>query len=429
MRPRAGVDAPPSVRILIQLINLDPRRRDRILTAARPLQELPMTVSDIRPYRLVMPDQAIVDLQERLQRTRWPDDYVDQNWEFGTDQTYLKSLCAYWADGYDWRAREAKLNAWPHFTTVIDGQEIHFIHLKSAAPNAQPLLITHGWPGSFVEMLKIIPMLTEPQRFGGDANEAFDVVVPSLPGFGLSGRPARAGTNPQVIAGLFAKLMQRLGYDRFGAQGGDFGASITVWLARDHADRLTGFHLNMMPGSLRPAPGTLAATPATDAEKKLMADAADFLEREGGYSHIQRTKPQTLGVGLNDSPAGLASWIIEKFRGWSDCDGNVESVLSRDELLDNISLYWLTQTITSSVRLYRESARVPLQIRTGERITPPMGFARFPKELVQPPREWLERFFNLVHWTEMPRGGHFAAMEQPELLAADLRKFFGPLRG
>lgn len=387
-----------------------------------------MSASDIRSYRLAVPDQAIADLRERLHRTRWPDDYVDHDWHFGTDQTYLKSLCAYWADGYDWRDREAKLNAWPHQIARIDGHEIHFIHAKSAAPKAQPLLITHGWPGSFVEMVKIIPMLTEPQRFGGDVADAFDVVVPSLPGFGLSGRPLRAGTNPRVIADLFAKLMQRLGYDRFGAQGGDFGASVTVWLARDHADKLTGFHLNMMPSSLRPSPEALAAKPPSEAEKMLLAEGADFVEREGGYSHIQRTKPQTLGYGLNDSPAGLAAWIVEKFRTWSDCGGDVESVFTRDELLDNISLYWFTQTITSSVRLYRESARVPLRIEAGERITPPLGFARFPKELVRPPREWPERFFNLVQWTDMPRGGHFAAMEQPELLAADVRKFFRALR-
>jgi pimeloyl-ACP methyl ester carboxylesterase len=387
-----------------------------------------MSGSEIRPYRLAVPDEAIADLRDRLNRTRWPDGYVDHDWDFGTDQTYLQTLCAYWAKGYDWRAREAKLNAWPHFIAPIDGHEIHFIHVRSKATKAQPLLITHGWPGSFVEMLKIIPMLTEPERFGGDAADAFDVVVPSLPGFGLSSRPLQAGTNPRVIASLFARLMQRLGYDRFCAQGGDFGASVTVWLARDHADKLTGFHLNMMPSALRPSPEALVAKPPSEAEKKLLADGADFAEREGGYAHIQRTKPQTLGYGLNDSPAGLAAWIIEKFRSWSDCGGDVESVFSRDELLDNISLYWFTQTITSSVRLYRESARVPLRIEAGERITPPFGFARFPKELIRPPREWPERFFNLVHWTDMPRGGHFAAMEQPELLAADVRKFLRPLR-
>src|SRR5579871_2522157 len=386
-----------------------------------------MKASDIKPYRLSVPDEAITDLRDRLRRTRWPDDYVDHDWDFGTDQSYLKSLCNYWANSYDWRAREAKINAWPHFIAPIDGHDIHFIHVKSTAPKARPLLMTHGWPGSFVEMLKIIPMLTEPQRFGGEAADAFDVVVPSLPGFGLSSRPTRAGTNPRVIAGLFAKLMQRLGHDRFCAQGGDFGASVTVWLARDHGDRLFGFHLNMIPSALRLTPEALAAKLPTDAEKKVMAEGADFLEREGGYSHIQRTKPQTLGYGLNDSPAGLAAWIVEKFRSWSDCGGDVESVFSRDELLDNISLYWFTQTITSSVRLYREAARVPPQIRPGERVKPPFGFARFPKELIRPPREWPERFFNVVHWTDMPRGGHFAAMEQPKLLAEDIRKFFRSL--
>jgi len=249
-----------------------------------------------------------------------------------------------------------------------------------------------------------------------------------LPGFGLSSRPMRAGINPSVIADIFAKLMQRLSYDRFGAQGGDFGASITVWLARNHPDKLNGLHLNMMPSSLRPSREALAAKPPTPGEQKLIADGADFVEREGGYSHIQRTKPQTLGYGLSDSPTGLAAWIVEKFRTWSDCAGDVDKVFSRDELLDNISLYWFTGTITSSMRLYRESARVPLQINTGERIAVPFGFARFPRELLLPPREWAERFFNVVQWSEMPRGGHFAAMEQPRLLADEIRKFFAGLR-
>jgi pimeloyl-ACP methyl ester carboxylesterase len=385
-------------------------------------------MSDIRPYRIKVADDAIADLRERLKRTRWPDDYVDRDWDLGTDQAYLKQLCAYWRDGYDWRQREAALNQWPHFVTRIDDLDIHFLHAKSSAPSARPLLITHGWPGSFVEMLKIIPMLTDPQRFGGDAADAFNVVVPSLPGFGLSGRPAKAGVNPPVIADIFVKLLQRLGYDKFGAQGGDFGASITLWLARNHPDKVSGLHLNMIPGSLRPSREALAAKPPSEAERQLLAAGADFLEREGGYSHIQRTKPQTLGYGLSDSPVGLAAWIVEKFRTWSDCGGEVERVFTRDELLDNISLYWFTGTITSSVRLYRESSRVPLQMKTGERVTPPLGFARFPKELVPPPRDWAERFFDITQWSEMPRGGHFAAMEQPALLADDIRKFFRLLR-
>jgi pimeloyl-ACP methyl ester carboxylesterase len=384
-------------------------------------------MSEIRPYRISIPDNAIVDLRERLKRSRWPEDYVDHDWDLGTDQTYLKALCAYWCEGYDWRRREAALNQWPQFVTLIDDLDIHFLHIRSTAPRPRPLLMTHGWPGSFVEMLKIIPMLAEPQRFGGDAADAFDVVVPSLPGFGLSGRPTKAGVNPSVIADIFVKLMQRLGYDNFGAQGGDFGASVTVWLARNHPDNITGLHLNMLPGSLRPAREALMAAPPTENEKQLVARAADFLEREGGYSHIQRTKPQTLGYGLSDSPMGLAAWIVEKFRTWSDCGGDVERVFSRDELLDNISLYWFTGTITSSVRLYRESSRVPLEMKAGERIAPPFGFARFPKELVPPPREWAERFFDVRQWTDMPRGGHFAAMEQPALLADDIRRFFRPL--
>jgi pimeloyl-ACP methyl ester carboxylesterase len=382
----------------------------------------------VRPYATRIPDAAILDLRERLARTRWPDEYADDHWNLGTDKTYLRSLCDYWATQYDWRAQEARLNEVPQFVATVDNQDLHFLHARGASPKAMPLVLIHGWPGSFVEMMRIIPMLTDPEGFGGDANDAFEVIVPSLPGFGLSGRPTRPGMSPSAIADVLARLMAGLGHERFGAQGGDIGSSVSVWLARNHPERVRGLHLNMLPGSLRPANADLSATPLSTAEQAFVAAGARFAEQEGGYSHIQRTKPQTLGYGLNDSPVGLAAWIVEKFRSWSDCGGDIETAISRDDLLTNISLYWFTQTITSSMRLYRESQAAPLAFHSGERIAAPLGFASFPKDLVMPPRAWAERFFNIAQWTDMPRGGHFAALEQPELLARDIRDFFRPLR-
>ena len=381
-----------------------------------------MSASDIRPYRLAVPDQQIADLRDRLHRTRWPDDYADHDWDFGTDQTYLKALCEYWADGYDWRSRETRLNAWPHFIAPIDGHEIHFIHVKSADAKGAAAA-DHPW------LARIVRRNAEDHP---DADRAAAVrrrcrrrvrrrravvagLRPLQPSNARRHQSARDRRRlRQADAASRLRPLRRSGR-RFRRQHHGLAGARSC----RQAGRLPSQH---DAGSLRPSPEALAAKPPSDAEKKLLAEGADFVEREGGYSHIQRTKPQTLGYGLNDSPAGLAAWIVEKFRTWSDCGGNVESVFSRDELLDNISLYWFTQTITSSVRLYRESARVPLRIEAGERISPPFGFARFPKELVRPPREWPERFFNLVHWTDMPRGGHFAAMEQPELLAQDIRE-------
>ncbi len=379
-----------------------------------------------QPFRIAIDPSALDDLRDRLRRTRWPQAIEGIDWEDGTALAYAQDLVAYWRDRFDWPAQEIALNRLPHFTAAIDDLTIHFIHQRGRGPRPLPLIISHGWPGSFVEMTKILPLLTDPAKHGGDAADAFDVVIPSLPGYGFSSRPLHAGTDPRRIAELWVTLMTGLGYERFGAQGGDWGSAITASLGFFHPEHLVGIHLNMISGSA--APPAAGGRPFTAAEEAFRAARVEWAEAEGGYHHIQRTKPLTLAYGLNDSPAGLAAWIVEKFRTWSDCNGDVESVFTRDELLTNIAIYWFTETIGSSVRLYREALRRPLRFKAGERVTVPTGVARFPKEIVQPPREWAERIYNLQHWKEMARGGHFAAMEQPELLAADIRAFFRPLR-
>ena len=379
-----------------------------------------MSEPDIRPYRLAVPDQAIADLRGRLQRTRWPDDYIDHDWDFGTDQTYLKALCAYWADGYDWRVREAKLNALPHFIAPIEGHEIHFIHARSTAPKAQPLLITHGWPGSFVEMQKIIPMLTEPQRFGGDVSDAFDVVVPSLPGYGFSGKPVTAGWDIHRIARAWAELMTRLGYERFLAIGSDWGTSVSTSLALQHPGRLLGVHL--VPPL---APPDRTATDLTSDERAALADLGQRSRTGSGYSAIQGTRPQTIGYSLTDSPAGLCAWIVEKLWAWTDHPGDLSQVLTADQVLDNITLYWLTATGASAARLYWESiAQVTgwFTSAAGDTVTVPAACSIFPKEVPRPSRRQAERrFANIVYWNQPARGGHFAAWEQPGLFTSEVR--------
>lgn len=289
-----------------------------------------------------------------------------------------------------------------------------------------PLIVTHGWPGSFMEMLRIIPLLTDPAAHGGDAADAFDVVVPSLPGFGFSDRPSIRGMNAFRVAELWAELMSELGYARFAAQGGDIGAAVSTVLGLRHADRIVGLHLNFIPGSYRPhLEGSPGLAPV---EEEFIRSGARWAEERGAYSHIQRTRPQTASYALNDSPAGLAAWILEKFREWSDCGGDLHQIFSRDELLANVTLYWLTETIGSSFRMYFENRRAPLQFERGEFVRPPCAIAHFPKEILFPPRQWVERGYNVQRWTEMPRGGHFAAMEQPRLLAEDIRAFFRALR-
>ena len=371
-------------------------------------------------FQISIPESMMADLKERLARTRWPDQLDDPGWSTGTDLSYLKDIAAYWHDGFDWRKQEASLNRLAQFTADIDGHRIHFIHERASNGHGIPLILTHGWPGSFAEMVKIIPLLTDPAAHGAPAAPAFDVVVPSLPGFGFSSRPSCAGVNCAVIADLWARLMAGLGYSQFGAQGGDWGAGVTMRLGQRHPGRLIGMHFNTQPSWVRPAGVTFTAE-----EQAALAIEAKWEEDENGYRHMQRTKPQTLAYGLTDSPIGLAAWILEKFRSWSDCGGEIENAFTRDELLTNICIYWFTNTISSSIRLYREELFNPNQLAPGETIAVPAAMACFPKEATNPPRSYMERMFSdLRRWTEMDRGGHFAAMEQPHLLAADVRAFF-----
>lgn len=378
----------------------------------------------IVPFTIHVPDSVLKDLKDRLARTRFPDQLQNVGWDYGTDPAYLKPLVEYWRDRFDWRAQERRLNQFDQFTTTIDGLTIHFIHQKSKVPNAMPLVLTHGWPGSIYEFHKIIGPLTDPVAHGGKAEDAFNVVAISLPGFGFSGHPTERGYNPQKMAGTIATLMARLGYTKYGVQGGDWGGIISRIIALDDATHVAGLHLNFC---TTPAPtgvaNPLEGVPA--AEVTLMNATNARMEQERAYQQIQGTKPQTLGVGLSDSPAGLASWIVEKFHAWCDCGDNIESRFSKDDLLTNITIYWATGTAASSTRIYYENRVAPPV--TG-RVTVPTACALFPKEITTPPRRWVEARYNLVRWTPMPQGGHFAALEQPELLVNDVREFFRTLR-
>jgi microsomal epoxide hydrolase len=376
----------------------------------------------ITPYRIHVPDAVLEDLRRRLAATRFPDQIPDTGWDYGAELGYLRELVAYWRDKYDWRAAEAELNRHAHFTTAIDGQRIHFLHARSPHPNAFPIVISHGWPGTIVEFLKVIEPLTDPERHGGRPEDAFHVVCPSLPGYGFSEPTRTRGWDPHRIAEAFAELMRRLGYARYGAQGGDWGALVTTNLGLLDARHVAGIHLNM------PLAVMGDASALSDEEKADLAFMGQFGDQETGYQRIQGTKPQTLGFGLMDSPSGLAAWIVEKFRTWSDCGGDVESAFTRDELLTNVTVYWVTGTITSSTRLYYEVIQGGRVGFVGNRVEVPTGVARFPKEIMRFPRSWVEKHYRVTHWTVMPRGGHFAAMEQPRLFVDDVRKFFRTVR-
>jgi len=382
----------------------------------------------ITPFKIAIPEEALVDLKRRLAATRWPDAVPPSGWAEGTDPAYLREIVDHWRERFDWRAAEAELNRLPQFRADLDGFGVHFVHQRGKGPAPLPLLITHGWPGSFIEMTKILPLLTDPGAHGGDPKDAFDLVIPSLPGYGFSDQPKALGMNVVAIAQLWTRLMSALGYARFGAQGGDWGAAVTLALGLHHPDRLVGVHFNFFSASLRIELAS-GAPPFSEEEKAYLSAATQWLEAEGAYGHIQGTRPQTLAYGLADSPAGLAGWILEKFQRWSDCDGHPENCFSRDELLTNLSIYWLTNSIHSSFRLYAERRRLPARIAAGQRVAVPAGAALFPKEIVQPPRSYAERFLDLRRWSPQPRGGHFAAMEQPHLLAEEIRAFFRPLRG
>ena len=383
---------------------------------------------EIQPFEVHVSEPVLEDLHDRLAHTRWPDEVTGSGWDYGSNLAYTKELVDYWHTRFDWRAQEKAINAFNHFQANVDGLWVHFVHERGKGPHPIPLLLTHGWPGPFTEMLKILPLLTDPASHGGDPADSFDVVVPSLPGYGFFGKPTQGGMSVLKVADLWGRLMAGLDYQRFGAHGGDWGAAITLRLGSAFPKMVIGSHVTLVTlATLRPYLGP-GSRELTEAEKGLLEERANWFETEGGYSHIQRTRPQTLSYGLNDSPAGLAAWLVEKFRSWTDCGGDVERKFTKDELLTYITLYWVTETIGSSTRLYYESFRDPWVFQPDEKVTVPCGVALFPKEIAHPPREWAERSLNIQRWTKMPRGGHFAALEEPELLAEDIRAFFRPLR-
>jgi len=378
----------------------------------------------IERFQIHVDDSVLEDLRSRLARTRFPDQIEGTGWEFGIPMRYLRELVDYWRDKYDWRAQEARLNELPHFRTPIDDQPIHFVHARSRHADAFPLLLMHGWPGSIVEFLDVLPGLIDPEAHGGRAADAFHVVAPSLPGYGLSGPTRSRGWDVRRVARAFIELMRRLGYTRYGAQGGDWGAQLATRIASLDAEHCAAIHVNMPVAGRPENPG-----PLNEEEKADLAAMARFQREESGYALEQATKPQTLGVALNDSPAGLLAWIVEKFRTWSDCGGDPENSYPRDHLITNVMLYWVTQTITSSARLYWESKHSGLWEKAPDFVGVPTGVARYPKEeVLRFPRSWVERFYNVTHWAVMPRGGHFAAMEQPALFIEDLRNFFRTVR-
>jgi pimeloyl-ACP methyl ester carboxylesterase len=376
-------------------------------------------------FEIHVDESVLDDLRERLARTRFPGQLDDAGWDYGTELSYLQELCAYWRERFDWRARERALNALPQFRTVIEGLNLHFVHARSPHPGAFPLLLTHGWPGSFFEFNKIVEPLTRPEVHGGRIEDAFHVVAPSLPGYGWSEAPRERGFDARRIAAVEAQLMRELGYARYGAQGGDWGAIVTSWLGATDP-HVAAIHLNMVLAG--PPPGEAQPEAGLDREELSdLADLARFRRDEVGYQQIQATRPQTLSYGLSDSPAGLAAWIVEKFRSWSDCDGDVEKRFSKDELLTNVMIYWASGSIASSMRLYYEM-RAAGADAVPPRVEVPTGCAVFPREIYRAPRRWAEQRYRITRWTRMPRGGHFAALEEPTLLVEDLRTFFREVR-
>lgn len=381
--------------------------------------------SRVEPFAGHTDPAAIDDLRSRLHATRFPDAPEDAGWSFGTDPDYLRELVDYWVDGFDWPAQEAALNRLPRFRTTVGGLGIHFVHARAVSPPrpALPVVLSHGWPDSFWRYTKVIPLLTDPAAHGADPADAFDVIVPDMPGYGYSDRPQGQPLDAVAVADLWAQLMTELGYERFGAAGGDIGSHVSRYLGLNHAERVVGVHRTDAGVPVYPGDPALLAPE----EREWMAAAAAWGATEGAYAAMHRTKPQTAAVGLNDSPAALAAWIVEKLRAWSDCEGDVEQRFTKDEILTDVTIYWLTETIGSSMRLYRANAAIdPAQHL--RRVGAPSGFALFPADILRPPRAWLERTSNLVRLTEPSRGGHFAAFEEPELYAHELREFFRPYR-
>jgi pimeloyl-ACP methyl ester carboxylesterase len=376
---------------------------------------------EIRPFKIRIEDTELEDLKRRLHSTRWPDSETVGDWSQGIPLDYVRKVCDYWARDYDWRKTETRLNALPQFQTDLDGVSIHFLHIRSRHEDAIPLVLTHGWPGSIVEFLKVIPALTDPTTHGGQVTDAFHVVCPTLPGYGFSGQPKQPGWTVEKIARAWSRLMLRLGYQRYYAQGGDWGAVVTTSIALQDAEHCHGIHLNMP--VVRPDPSTMGSL--TEEEKGALDGIEHYQNWDSGYSKQQSTRPQSLGYGLADSPAGQAAWILEKFWAWTDCHGHPENALTRDEMLDNVMLYWLPNAAPSSARLYWESFNKinydPVRI--------PVGCSIFPREIFRASRRWAQkRYPNLVYWNTLDKGGHFAAFEQPELFVGELRACFGKMR-
>ncbi|MEC0237487.1 epoxide hydrolase [Paenibacillus kribbensis] len=379
----------------------------------------------VERFHIHISDEILDDLKYRLHHIRWPDQLEDSDWDRGTELNYLKSLVSYWRDQYDWRTQESQLNRFSQYVCNIDGIDVHFVHERGKGPNPLPIILTHGWPDSYLRYQKIIPLLTDPVSHGGDPEDSFDVIVPSLPGFGFSSPPDRSGVNNFRVSKMWAKLMTKeLGYKKFAAAGGDIGSGVTRYLASNHPELLFGIHLTDI-GIIRNLLTSHEQVTLSEEELQYKKNALEWISLEGGYMSLQSTRPQTLAYGLSDSPVGLAGWIIEKFRAWSDCNGNLRQRFSEDELITHIMVYWLTNTIGSSTRMYYENSHSlpPLGY-----IEVPTGIALFPADILLPPKEWAVRNLNITRWTSMARGGHFTAMEEPELLAQEIRAFYKHFR-
>jgi pimeloyl-ACP methyl ester carboxylesterase len=382
-------------------------------------------MTDIERFRIAVPDEDLAELRARLHATRWSDTWADPDWAYGVDPGFLRDLCGYWAEQYDWRLHEAELNQFDQYRTHIDGAQLHFLHVRSAESDAMPLVMTHGWPGSIVEFVKVLGPLTDPVAHGGKPEDAFHVVCPSIPGYGFSGPTPGPGWDTRHVAMALAQLMQQLGYDRYGTQGGDWGASIAVWLGHLAPEHVLGVHIN-----------TVATTPnafeefddVTPEERQAVARIKRYMAEGAGYGAIQSTRPNTVGVALDDSPAGLCAWIIDKFWDWSDHGGDVLRSFTRDELLTDVSIYWFTRTATSAGRLYYETAHAGTTAYQIPRLDVPTGCAIFPAEIATPSRRWAELRYNVIHYERLERGGHFAAYEAPDIFVQDVRSFFGKLR-
>ena len=373
----------------------------------------------IKKIRIEIAQDILDDLKSKLKSTRWPDEIENSGWTFGANLSYMKELSDYWLNYFDWRKTEAEINKYSNYIAQIDGYNIHFLHIKSKGEKPVPLIMTHGWPSSFLEMLKLIPLLTE------NKDMSFDLVIPSMMGYGFSQKIVKPGCNVSFMGDLWHKLMTELGYNRYGVQGGDFGAGVSTAITMKYPENVIGIHLNYIPGNYVPVLEENEAF--TEEEEAYLDSEEDWYSREGGYSLEQNTKPLTLAYGLNDSPVGLCSWIVEKMYGWAESNGYIGNVFTMDELLSNVTLYWVTETIHSSVRLYNENSNNPLIIGKTSFINTPTGIARFRHEEPFPPRKFIERGFNIQHWSDFPSGGHFPAMEKPELLAEDIISFFSKL--